>query len=134
MGRLAALFAEALEAETDRWILWLPVFVAAGIALYFALPAEPETRVAAAFVLGALGLFWFVRGSPFRLAFGVALLAVSFDFGAAKLRTELVRAPVLQEELRHVSIHGYVERFERRRDARDRLTLRVLSIESLAPL
>jgi competence protein ComEC len=134
VGRLAALFAEALEAETDRLILWLPVFFAAGIALYFALPAEPETRVAAAFVLGALGLFWFVRGSPFSLAFGVAVLAVSFGFGAAKLRTELVRAPVLQEELRHVSIHGYVETFERRRDVRDRLTLRVLSIESLAPL
>jgi len=134
VGRLAALFAEALEAETDRLILWLPVFFAAGIALYFALPAEPETRVAAAFVLGALGLFWFVRGSSFSLAFGVAVLAVSFGFGAAKLRKELVRAPVLQEELRHVSIHGYVETFERRRDVRDRLTLRVLSIESLAPL
>jgi hypothetical protein len=79
--RLAALFAEALEAETNRWILWLPVFFAAGIALYFALPAEPETRVAAAFVLGAVGLFWFVRGSPFSLAFGVAVLAVSWLCG-----------------------------------------------------
>ena len=48
LGRLVALFADTLEAESDRWILWLPVFFAAGIALYFALATEPETRVAAA--------------------------------------------------------------------------------------
>lgn len=133
LGRLVALFADTLEAESDRWILWLPVFFAAGIALYFALATEPETRVAAAFVLGALGVFWFVRGSPFSLAFAGALLALSFRFAAAKLRTELVRAPVLQDELRHVAVRGYVETLERRRDARNRLTLRVLSIDCLAP-
>lgn len=133
VGRLAALIAEALEAETDRWFLWLPVFFAGGIALYFALPTEPQGRVAAAFVLAALGLFLFVRTSFFGAALGVALLALTLGFGAAKLRTELVRAPVLQGELRHVAVEGYVETFESRADARDRLTMRVLSIGSLAP-
>ena len=31
----------SLEAEHDRWFLWLPVLFGAGIALYFVLPAEP---------------------------------------------------------------------------------------------
>jgi len=30
-----------LEAERGRWILWLPVAMGLGIALYFELPAEP---------------------------------------------------------------------------------------------
>ncbi|MFZ2007572.1 MAG: hypothetical protein WAV02_20975, partial [Stellaceae bacterium] len=33
--------AEALAAEGDRRILWLPVFFGGGIALYFALTVEP---------------------------------------------------------------------------------------------
>ena len=37
---LAAL-AEALAAEGDRRILWLPVFFGAGIALYFTPTVEP---------------------------------------------------------------------------------------------
>ena len=36
-----AALAEALAAEGDRRILWLPVFFATGIALYFALTIEP---------------------------------------------------------------------------------------------
>lgn len=131
LPRLARSLTDALEAETDRWILWLPVFFAGGIALYFALPTEPQARLAVAFVLGALGIFIFVRVSPAGAALGLALMALSMGFGAAKLRTELVRAPVLQAELRHVSVQGYVETFERRSDARDRLTIRVVSIGSL---
>ncbi|WP_108683579.1 ComEC/Rec2 family competence protein [Methyloceanibacter sp. wino2] len=131
--RLARTLTDALEAESDRWILWLPVFFAGGIALYFALPTEPQARLAVAFILGTLGILLFVRGSHDGIALAVALLALSLGFGTAKLRTELVRAPVLQDELRHVSVEGYVEAFERRSDARDRLTLRVLSIGSLIP-
>ncbi|MEM8574063.1 MAG: ComEC/Rec2 family competence protein [Pseudomonadota bacterium] len=126
-------FGDALEAEADRWLLWLPVFFAIGIALYFALPAEPGARVAAAGMLTAFGLLIFIPRTVFGFALGAALLALAFGFGAAKLRTELVRAPVLQDELRHVSVQGYVERFERRVDARDRLTLRVLLIDRVAP-
>ena len=111
----------------------MPVFFAAGIAVYFALPAEPSARIAMAFVLGAVGILLFVRKTAFGIGLGVALLALALGFGAAKLRTELVCAPVIQGELRHVPVQGYVETFEQRIDARDRLTLRVLSIGGLAP-
>ena len=31
-----------LEAEQERWFLWMPVLLGLGIGLYFALPAEPH--------------------------------------------------------------------------------------------
>jgi hypothetical protein len=51
-----AAVARALEAEQDRWFLWLPVLFAGGIITYFALADEPGPRMAAALVLGAIGL------------------------------------------------------------------------------
>ncbi len=38
--RAAIGWRESLSAERARWILWLPVAVGFGAALYFALPAE----------------------------------------------------------------------------------------------
>ncbi len=133
LTRPAWLFAEALEAETDRWFLWLPVLFAAGIVFYFDLPVEPGARMAAALVLAALGVFILTRRTALGFACGAALLAISLGFATAKIRTETVRAPVLQSELRHVPVAGYVEVFEQRTGARDRLTLRVLSIGTLEP-
>ncbi|ODR95382.1 hypothetical protein AUC69_02395 [Methyloceanibacter superfactus] len=45
--------ARALETESDRWFLWLPVLFATGILTYFALYNEPGPRIAATLVLGA---------------------------------------------------------------------------------
>lgn len=48
MRRLAGIVGEALEAEQDRWFLWVPVCFGFGIAVYFALPVEPGRFVAVA--------------------------------------------------------------------------------------
>lgn len=105
-----AVCARALERETDRWFLWLPVLFAAGILTYFALVTEPDPRIAVALVLAALGVLLTVRHVPLGLALGGALLAVALDFATAKLRTEMVRAPVLAGELRHVTVTDRQER------------------------
>ena len=123
--------ARALEAETERWFLWLPVLFAAGIVTYFALPFEPDGRIAVAGVLAALGLLLTVRHAHLGLALGGAFLVFVLGFADAKLRTETVRAPVLGKELRYVPITGYVEEFEARTGMRDRLTLRVIAIGDL---
>jgi competence protein ComEC len=125
--------ARALEAEQDRWFLWLPVLFAGGIIAYFALADEPGPRLAAALVLGAIGLCLTFRHAPLGLCLGGALLAVASGFAAAKLRTETVRAPVLAHELRYVNVAGYVEAHELRDKGRARLTLRVLSLGELGP-
>jgi competence protein ComEC len=88
--------ARALERESDRWFLWLPVLFAGGIIAYFALADEPGMTVAAA-LLGAIVVCLAARNA--LLCIGGATLAFAAGFAAAKLRIEAVRAPVLAQEL-----------------------------------
>ncbi|MFO7477894.1 MAG: ComEC/Rec2 family competence protein, partial [Methyloceanibacter sp.] len=134
-GSLSALLAAAacaLEAEQDRWFLWLPVLFAGGIVAYFALLDEPGARTPTALLLGAAGLCLFARHKPLGLCIGGAALAFATGFACAKLRTETVRAPVLATELRYVNVTGWVEAHTLRDKGRARLTLRVLSLGDLA--
>jgi competence protein ComEC len=121
-------FARALEAEFDRWFLWIPVLFAGGIVAYFALQTEPDPRVAVALVLGALGLCLTLRAAPLGLAIGGASLAFALGFADAKLRTEMARAPVLAQELRYVTVSGFIEDHELRDKGRARVTLRVIAL------
>jgi competence protein ComEC len=107
--------------KPNRWLLWLPVRFAGGIVAYFALADEPGPRLAAALLLGASGLCLAFRHVPLGLCLGDALLAFASGFGAAKLRTELTRAPVLAHELRYISLAGFIESHERRDKGRARL-------------
>ena len=125
--------ARALEAETDRWFLWIPVLFAGGIVTYFALQAEPDPRIALALVVGALGLALTLRTAPLGLAIGGASLAFALGFADAKLRTEMARAPVLAHELRYVTVTGFIENHELRDKGRARLTLRVTALGELKP-
>ena len=135
-GLLAAslrLSAHMLEREQDRWFLWLPVLFAGGIVTYFALADEPAARVALALLVGAIGLTLAARHAPLGLCFGGAALAFATGFAAAKLRTEMVRAPVLAHELRYANLTGFVEAHELRDKGRARITLRVLTLDDLEP-
>jgi len=133
LARAAGIAVRALEAEAERWFLWLPVLFAAGIVTYFALSTEPAPRVAVALLLAALRLLLTVRRIPVGLALGGACLAFALGFATAQLHTEAVRAPVLASELRHVSVAGFVEKVATRRDKRNRLTLRVIAVGDLGP-
>ncbi len=133
-SRMFAAISASVTAESDRWPLWVPVLFAAGILIYFALPLEPRWESAAAFLLASLGLFVAMRDRTPVLILGGALLLIAFGFAAAKIRTESVRAPVLAEELRGVTVEGWVERYELRDEARARATLRVTELDALPPL
>ena len=121
-----------LEAEQERWFLWLPVLFGAGIALYFSLPVEPSTSVAVLPVTAALALHVVGRRQGTGALIGAALLALACGVAAAKLRTEAVRAPVLQRQVGPVEVTGFVELVEPRPVRGQRLTIRVASIEGLA--
>src|SRR5947207_14846329 len=71
---LAAL-AEALAAEGDRRILWLPVFFAAGIALYFTPTVEPPRWLGLAATIAAVLPAILLRRRP---AWRNAAMAVAF--------------------------------------------------------
>ena len=87
-----------LNAERDRWPLWLPVALGVGAGAYFALPAEPPLL----FAWIALGLTWaaltlaILGRTRWRFAFVWALLAaLLLGFGLAKLRESRIATPVL---------------------------------------
>ena len=89
---------------------------------YFALADEPATRVAVGLLVGAIGLALVTRHAPLGLCLGGAALAFALGFAAAKLRTEMVRAPVLAHELGYVKVAGFVETHELRDKGRARIT------------
>ena len=129
--RLALLdrLAHRLEAEYDRWFLWLPVLFGAGIAFYFALPSEPLLTVAVLPAVAALAIHAAgPRAGLMGLATG-AMLAVTLGLAAAKLRTEIVRAPVLQARVGPIDVYGHVELVEPRAAEGQRLTVRVMAME-----
>ena len=103
MGKLINL----LQAERDRWILWAPVALACGIAVYFSLPAEPPLWLM--FLVPPLGLLplilWRGRdGWPLILGLFLALTG----FAAAEYRTWSVAAPVLTQPTGIFLLSGHV--------------------------
>jgi competence protein ComEC len=132
-GRLLGAVTRQLEAEQERWFLWLPVLFGAGIVLYFALPAEPLTLVAVMPTLGALALHLAGPKTGLGGLVTAALLAATLGVAAAKLRTEFVRAPVFQSPSQSqkppLDIYGHVELIEPRAGKGQRLTIRVTALE-----
>src|SRR5437762_571029 len=128
-----AWLARKLEAEQERWFLWLPVMFGGGIALYFLLPAEPWTLAAMLPVVAALAVHLTVaRGAIVALMTG-ALLATALGVAAAKLRTEAVRSPVLARQVGPVDVYGFIELVEPRATKGQRLTIRVTALEKHEP-
>ncbi len=85
-----------LEAERDQLVLWLPVALGGGIALWFVLP-DPAAWRTALLVLGAAGLAGLAAGRGGRAARAVAIGALAAALGLALIwaRSERVVAPVL---------------------------------------
>jgi competence protein ComEC len=109
LGAAWRVFANMAEAERDRWLLWLPVAVAAGVVVYFALPWEPSLWIAPAvlalaFLMAAAGF----HRSTFVMAIALALASSAVGFGLAKLRTLAVSAPVLESRIGPVLVSGRV--------------------------
>lgn len=119
--------------EQDRWFLWVPVALVLGISTYFGLPREPLFLVLAGF--SGLLLIIAYRARNWLPGGFIVLLAALFVTGMflAKLRSEWVAAPVLQEPVSGAVIDGYVELVAPRSRGGFRVTVRVLNIEQLSP-
>ena len=100
-----------LRQEAERWVLWLPVALGAGVALYFALPFEPSSRLALPFLLSGMliAVVAFAGESlPARLGLGL-VAAFAIGFATAKLKADRVAAPVLFHRTGPVMIEGVVD-------------------------
>lgn len=127
---IGAALSRQLAGERERWILWLPVALGAGVFCYFALAEElPAATSPALVAIASLAVALSAR--HYRLLVAViALATAALGFAVAQWRTHDVAAPVIAQELRHRTVVGDIATVEPR-DNRFRLTLDVASIEGL---
>ena len=135
MGRSLEWLGRSFMADRARWFLWSPVFLAAGAALYFALPFEPSReRSWAAFAVGAivwLAIRQFVCSAGWRVAAMAAVLCAG-GFCAGVERTARVMAPMLSMPTGPVMVAGRVADVDLA-DKGPRVVLDHVTIEGLAP-
>ncbi|HTZ80955.1 MAG TPA: ComEC/Rec2 family competence protein [Stellaceae bacterium] len=107
-GDLLAWLRNALEAERDRWFLWLPVFLGSGIGLYFTLTVEPPLWLGLLAAPVAVALALIARWRQRFVLVAVALSAMAVGFAAAEIETRAAAAPVLERRLGPVPVEGRV--------------------------
>jgi competence protein ComEC len=90
-----------ISAERRRFVIWLPVFMAAGVVAYDALTVEPPVWSGAAGMAVTLLLARIVRSAWWRLT-TVPLLALLLGFVAAQVATW--RAPPVPELPRRATV------------------------------
>ena len=118
---------------TDAWVLWLPIGVGAGAALYFELPfVIPFWAAMAAASLSALVLVWRMATGPGWLIAGAAIvLLVAGGMALGSGRTDRLAAPRITVELGPGVIVGRVLEMENSGDGSRRITLAPQYIEDL---
>ena len=112
LRRALRFLGDRLIEERDRWALWVPVAMGAGVAVYFDLPAEPSAVLGLALVAGSAVLLAVLRRATAARALALALFAMAAGFAAAQLRTAVVAAPVLNQKLESARIEGRVRDVE----------------------
>lgn len=108
LGTFTHRFAETLLAERERWPLWIPVGLGAGIACYFALPVEPALWLGLVCAGLALAAVLLARGRPGARIAALVAMVVAGGFAVAQLRSTWVAAPVLGEPLRAALVTGRI--------------------------
>ena len=127
MKAFAAWRAAFLDAEAERFVLWLSVFMGVGVLSYYALRFEPPAWTAATVALPALCGAIRYRGpaAPF--------LAFALGFAAAQFAT--ARAPPLETGLpTHASIVTGTVRMVETLPVGRRITLEAARLDGAAPL
>ncbi|PWE17233.1 hypothetical protein DDZ18_05940 [Marinicauda salina] len=117
--------------QPSRLVLWVPVALGAGSAVYFALAAEPPTGLGTGCAVAAVAAV-LAAGVMRRRAwpvFGLILFAAACaGFAIAQARTHALAPPQIASDDRARGVEGWIERV-RRSGGRDRLILRVEALE-----
>jgi competence protein ComEC len=132
---LAHSAQDAFAAERDRWILWLPVLVGAGIASYFALSSEPPPwlgtmLLAACAAAATLTVRLCGERHPLLPIAMMFLLCVAAGFAVAQAQSLVVGTRMLNKTLGPVMLQARVVNTERFPDGQ-RLTIDHLSVAGL---
>ena len=113
MAGARAWILDKLDAERSRWLLWLPVALGLGIAVYFELPSEPALWLGPAMAAAALALALFAPAGSFGRALAIGLVAAAVGFGLIAWRTASLAAPTLGRPLFNVNVEGRIADIQR---------------------
>src|SRR5437763_1128806 len=104
---------QQLDAERGRWMLWLPVAMGLGIAIYFELPSEPALWLGPTLAAcAAAAVLLAPAGSAVR-ALCIGLVAASLGLGLVAWRTSSLAAPTLHRPLLSLNVEGRVADIQR---------------------
>jgi competence protein ComEC len=125
--------AAALMAQRGQWFLWLPVALAGGIGLWFALRYEPgAAQYAVAGAVAAAALLAARLAGPAWAPLWIGAAAVCAGFGLAGLRAHGVAAPVLPFRY-YGPVEGRVVALDRSWSNAPRVTLDRVVLADVAP-
>lgn len=115
-------FQDFLSGQRDNLLVWVPIFLGIGAALYFALMREPSFLTVAGLLGGCLAFFvsmfrvYHQKHDSFAVLLSLilsgCLLCMSVGFTAAQIKTDIVRTPMLDRETRPVMVTGVIDHRE----------------------
>lgn len=76
----------SIARESTQWVLWIPVAIGVGAALFFAAPHQPPLWLGAAVFSPLAWLTLWFRKSPWLRTLGLAFLLICLGFMAAQFR------------------------------------------------
>jgi len=104
---------EQLDAERGRWMLWLPVAMGLGIAVYFELPSEPSLWLGPALAAaGCIAVAFAPAGSKAR-ALCIGAVAAAVGLGLVTWRTSNLAAPTISRPLFSINVEGRIADIQR---------------------
>src|SRR5688572_7051373 len=104
---------EQLDAERSRWMLWLPVAMGLGIAVYFELPAEPSLWLAPVIAAGGCVAVALAPSGSRARALCIGVVAAAVGFGLVTWRTSSLAAPTLSRPLFSINVEGRIADIQR---------------------
>ena len=113
MAGARAWILDQLDAERSRWMLWLPVALGLGIAVYFELPSEPALWLGPVLAVAALVLVFFAPAGSLARAVAIGLVAAAVGFGLIAWRTASLAAPTLSRPLFNMNVEGRIADIQR---------------------
>ncbi|MDP1753669.1 MAG: DUF4131 domain-containing protein, partial [Reyranella sp.] len=113
MSNLRSWILRQLDAERGRWMLWLPVAMGLGIAVYFELPSEPALWVGPAAAVTALVAAALAPSGSFARALAIGAAAGAVGLGLVAWRTASLAAPTLSRPLFSLNVEGRVADIQR---------------------
>ena len=101
---------EDFARQSDRFVLWVPLFLLVGNWTYFNLAQEPSFWAAVVLLLASAFIFYVNRAGRA----GLAIALVLAGFGLAKMRQAEVATPLLNSTVSQSDVIGFVADVESR--------------------